>query len=129
MQCTNKYTARHTISVPAGNGQAGRVPDSRVIYPSSSSDRRNFYSSHMGSAIKAAGGPWPPPKFKLGASNVFGLPQFLGKILLCTQLMYSVFLWKKKQWNACIVVYIVQCSLVQDTAVYTYTHKLTCMTY
>ena len=27
--CTNKYTARHTISVPAGNGQAGKAPDSR----------------------------------------------------------------------------------------------------
>ena len=26
---TNKYTAWHTISVPAGNGQAGRAPDSR----------------------------------------------------------------------------------------------------
>ena len=25
----NKYTARHTISVPVGNGQAGRAPDSR----------------------------------------------------------------------------------------------------
>ena len=28
-KCTNKYTARHTISVPAENGQAGRAPDSR----------------------------------------------------------------------------------------------------
>ena len=28
-QYTNKYTARHTISVPAGNGQAGTAPDSK----------------------------------------------------------------------------------------------------
>ena len=39
-------------------------------------------------------GAMAPPNFKLGgASNVFGPPpQFLGKIQLCTQLMYSVFL-------------------------------------
>ena len=39
----NKYTARHTISVPAGNGQAGRAPDSRETILSSSPDRRHFY--------------------------------------------------------------------------------------
>ena len=45
-RCINKYTARHTISVPAGNGQAGRAPDSRETNPSSSPDRGNFYSLH-----------------------------------------------------------------------------------
>ena len=29
-QCTNKYTARHEINVPAWNGQAGKTPDSGV---------------------------------------------------------------------------------------------------
>ena len=43
--CTNKYTAQHTISIPAGNGQAGRAPDSRNN-PSSNPYRRNFYSLH-----------------------------------------------------------------------------------
>ena len=38
-QCTNKYTARHKINVPAGS----RAPDSRVTNPSFSPDRRNFY--------------------------------------------------------------------------------------
>ena len=38
----NKYTARHIISVPAGNGQAGRAPDSRETIPSSSPDRSHF---------------------------------------------------------------------------------------
>ena len=31
------------LSVPAGNGQVGRAPDSREIIPSSSPDRRHFY--------------------------------------------------------------------------------------
>ena len=35
--------ARHEINVPAGNGQAGKAPDSSVKVPSSSPDRRNFY--------------------------------------------------------------------------------------
>ena len=35
--------ARHEINVPAGNGQAGKAPDSKVKVPSSSPDRRNFY--------------------------------------------------------------------------------------
>ena len=43
VQCTNKYTARHIISVPAGNGQAGRAPDSRETILSLSPDRRHFY--------------------------------------------------------------------------------------
>ena len=51
MTCTNKYTARHIItliSVPAGNWQAGTAPDSRETIPSLSPDRRHFYyySSH-----------------------------------------------------------------------------------
>ena len=45
-QCTNKYIARHTISVPAWNWQAGRAPDLRKTIPSSSPDRRHFYSSN-----------------------------------------------------------------------------------
>ena len=63
--------------------------------------------SNMGSATGGPGGHGPPPQIFLGggASNAFGPPQILGKILLCTQLMYSVFLWKK-QWNAYIIVYI-----------------------
>ena len=40
----NKYTARHIISVPAGNGQAGKAPDSRETILSSSPDWRHFYS-------------------------------------------------------------------------------------
>ena len=47
MQCTNKYTARHTISVPAGNGQAGKAPDSsetiRVRVPIGA-----IYTRHIG---------------------------------------------------------------------------------
>ena len=41
-QCTdtNKYTSRHEINVPAGNGQAGKAPDSRVRVMI---DKRNFY--------------------------------------------------------------------------------------
>ena len=31
------------FNVTAGNGQAGKAPDSRVKVPSSSPDRRNFY--------------------------------------------------------------------------------------
>ena len=52
------------------------------------------------------GGPGgnAPPQKVLVASNAFG-PQFVGKILLCTHLMYNGFL-KKTQWNACIIVYI-----------------------
>ena len=71
----------------------------------------------------------PPQKEWGGAVMHLAPPQFLAKILLCTQLMYSVYLWKK-QWNACIVLYstVVYIVQVQDTAVYTYTHKLTCMT-
>ena len=49
----NKYTARHTISVPPGNKQAGRAPDSRVTNPNSRPDRRNFYSLHV---FKLGGG-------------------------------------------------------------------------
>ena len=36
--------ARHIINAPARNEQAGRAPDSRVTNPSSSPDRRHFYS-------------------------------------------------------------------------------------
>ena len=42
-----------------------------------------------------AGGHGPPDFTRDGASNAFGPappPPILGKILLCTQLMYSVFL-------------------------------------
>ena len=40
---TDKYTARHEINAPAGNGQAGRAPDSSVKNPCSSPETRNFY--------------------------------------------------------------------------------------
>ena len=52
----------------------------------------------MGSATGGARGPWPPPQILLGgggANNAFGPPQILGKILLCTLLIYSVFFEKK----------------------------------
>ena len=42
-QASDKYTARREINDPAGNGQAGKAPDSRVKVPSSSPERRNFY--------------------------------------------------------------------------------------
>ena len=42
-QVENLYTTRHKSNVPAGNGQAGRTPESRVTNPSSSPDRRKFY--------------------------------------------------------------------------------------
>ena len=73
----------------------------------------------MGSAIGGAGG---------GASNVFGPPPIFRENSVKYTINIQCFSLKKKQWNACIVVYIVQCFLVQDTAVYMYTHKLTCMT-
>ena len=40
MKFTDKYTARHEIDVPAGNGQAGKAPDSRMKYPSLSFPER-----------------------------------------------------------------------------------------
>ena len=36
-----KYCAQHQVNVSAGNGLAGKAPDSRVTNPSSSPDRRN----------------------------------------------------------------------------------------
>ena len=42
----NASAAQHTISLPSGNEQAGRAPDSREtirVRP----DRRNFYSSQF----------------------------------------------------------------------------------
>ena len=44
-QINTTYTARHTsiISVPAGNGQASRGPDSRETILSSNPDRRHLY--------------------------------------------------------------------------------------
>ena len=93
--------------------------------------------------IWGRGRAWGPPQGGQGAmapqrkywgwgSNAFAPPPNFRENSVMYQLMYSVFLWKKPQWNACIwciVVYIhciLQCTLVQDTAVYTYTHKLTC---
>ena len=41
-ECTYKYTARHVINIPAGTGQAGKAPGSRLTNLSSSLDRRKF---------------------------------------------------------------------------------------
>ena len=61
----------------------------------------------MGSATGGAGGSWPPPRTDWGgASNAFGPhppPNFFGKILLYTQLMYSVFHLKNKQTVECML--------------------------
>ena len=68
-----------------------------------------FYKLSLGHGVRHRGarGQWTP-EINRGGNNAFATPhpQILGKILkilLCTQLMYSVFLLKK-QWNAYIIV-------------------------
>ena len=74
----------------------------------------------------------PPPKFQIGGGPLMYLAP---PIFRENSVMYTInvqcFSLKKNNSGMhayVVVVYIVQCSLVQDTAVYTYTHKFTCMT-
>ena len=54
---------------------------------------QNLLACSMGSAIGGGRGGHGPPPIQIGGGPVMYLaPQFLGKILLCIQLMYSVFL-------------------------------------